>query len=147
MILIERCVSLLTIQTVILQPVTCGTNLVSIPLIVFQKAIIKWIYNIYRSSYSSSSWITVPGSHRVDVGALQSRPELLPIVLNQCFRFQFKSKANHCEIGSLGQQYTWTFKMGTVGWKSPNQCELGGMSAGFPVGQSVNLYTFKLVIV
>jgi len=50
------------------------------------------------------------------------------------------SEPNRCQIGGPGCQYTRIVNAGPVRCKSPNPCELGGLSAGHPAGPSVDLY-------
>ena len=65
---------------VIFEPFTRGMNLVSFPSIAFQWQTIKQIYTIEMSSYTSSSSITMSGSHCVAAGAIRSGPEIAPIL-------------------------------------------------------------------
>ena len=56
------------------------------------------------------------------------------------FQFRSATKPNCYKIGSPGRQDTQTVNLGTLQWKSPNRSELGGLSAGCPVGPSVDSY-------
>jgi len=50
------------------------------------------------------------------------------------------SEPNRCQIGGPGCQHTRIVNSGTVQFKSPNPSGFGGLSAGCPVGPSVDLY-------
>ena len=49
-------------------------------------------------------------------------------------------KANCCEIGGPGPQYTQPANLVMVRRKSPNPSELSGLSTGHPAGPSVDSY-------
>jgi hypothetical protein len=73
------------------------------------------------------------------------QPEIHPRIVLATVRYRHfgsrsGSELNHFQIGGPGCQYTRTVNSSTVQCKSPSQSELGGLSAGRPVGPSVDLY-------
>jgi len=65
---------------------------------------------------------------------------VLAMVPDRHFGSGSGSELNCRQIGCPGCQYTLTVNSGPVRCKSPNPSELGGLSAGRPVGPSVDLY-------
>jgi len=70
-----------------------------------------------------------------------SEPSLvLATVLDRHFGYGPGSKPNSCQIGGPGRQLTQSTHSGTVPWWTPNPFESGGLSAGCPVGPSIDSY-------
>ena len=63
---------------------------------------------------------------------------VLATVSDRHFGYGSESKANRCQLGGPGRQYTRTAQSGTVPWITPNPSELSGLSAGRPVGPSID---------
>ena len=65
---------------------------------------------------------------------------MLAMVTDRRFRSRSGSELNRPQRGSLGCQYARTVNSGMIRWISPNQSELGRLSAGCPAGPSVDSY-------
>jgi len=61
-------------------------------------------------------------------------------VPDSLFRSGSRSERRHCQVGGPGHQSTRAVISGMVRWITPNQSELGRLSACYPAGPSVNSF-------
>jgi len=72
---------------------------------------------------------------------------VLATVPDNFFSSGYRFELNHCQICGPGPQCSQTVDAGTVRWKSTNPTELERLSAGFPVGPSIDSYNALIVAV
>lgn len=98
---------------------------------------LAWMHAVQIEAFCVYAWI----SHCGVVGYLLARWRyyiVFQIILDCRFSTILGSKLNRSPIWGQGCQCTWTSNLVTVQCKSFNPCEFGGLSAGRPVGPSVD---------
>jgi len=109
--------------------------------------VIKFLMGIHKISLTTIMNVEchhISNSHDDSTESLHHRTPsawshiVLATVPDRDFGSRSGSNLNHCQIGSLGCQWTRTISPGAVRWYTPNPSELGRLSAGRLAGPSID---------